>query len=256
MKILRSRHVALRFRDTRHKFLSSISRMLTDISQSSTLSTMKTAVAYLRTSSATNVGEDKDSLKRQQDAVRVYAQANDLDIVHEYYDAAVSGADPVEARPGFSEMLAYMMGNGARVVLVENASRFARDILVQLLGHELLKKHGISLIPVDAPAHFTEDTPTGTMLRTILGAVSQFEKEALVLKLRKARDRKRRDTGRCEGNPAFGVTPPEHIRTAKAAAAHGLTLRAIAQLLDAAGFRNRAGKVYGAGSVDAMLHKA
>lgn len=36
------------------------------------------AVAYARTSSATNVGEDKDSLPRQMLAIQAYADANDL----------------------------------------------------------------------------------------------------------------------------------------------------------------------------------
>ena len=35
---------------------------------------MKKAVAYYRTSSMSNVGEDKDSLKRQQRAVEKYAK--------------------------------------------------------------------------------------------------------------------------------------------------------------------------------------
>src|ERR1700682_5682817 len=113
----------------------------------------KTAVAYFRTSSATNVGLDKDSLKRQQDAVRSYAASTGIEIVCEYYDAAVSGADALDSRPGFSEMLAYMLGNGARTILVESASRFARDAIVALTGHEYLKKQGIELIPVDAPTH-------------------------------------------------------------------------------------------------------
>ena len=39
------------------------------------------------------------------------------------------------------------MGNGARIVLVESASRFARDHVVQAMGFELLKKQGVSLIP-------------------------------------------------------------------------------------------------------------
>jgi DNA invertase Pin-like site-specific DNA recombinase len=216
---------------------------------------VKTAVAYFRTSSAANCGEDKDSLKRQQDAVRAYAVAHSLEIVGEYYDAAVSGADPVMERAGFRTMLDYMMGNGARAVLVENASRFARDLAVQLAGHDMLKSKGISLVPVDAPNHFEDETPTATMVRSILGAVSQFEKEALVLKLRKARDRKRRENGRCEGNPAYGVVPAEHIRVAKAATKHGLTLREIGQLLSAAGFLSRKGSAYSPSSVAWMLRK-
>lgn len=172
----------------------------------------QTAVAYLRTSSAANVGADKDSDKRQRDAITKYAKAARLDIVEWFYDEAVSGADPVMARAGFAAMLAYLLGNGARTVLVENASRFARDLAVQMAGHELLKSHGIELIPVDAPDHFADETPTARMVRNILGAVSQFEKEALVAKLRRARDRKRIETGRCGGRePA----PDEHVQAAK-----------------------------------------
>jgi hypothetical protein len=43
---------------------------------------------------------------------------------------------------------------------VETASRFARDLAVQITGHELLKARGIELIPVDAPNHFIEEAPT------------------------------------------------------------------------------------------------
>ena len=53
------------------------------------------AVAYLRTSSAANVGADKDSDKRQRAAIEAFAKRAGFTIVEEYYDAAVSGADPV-----------------------------------------------------------------------------------------------------------------------------------------------------------------
>lgn len=221
-----------------------------------------TAVAYYRTSSATNVGDDKDSRKRQEDACRAYAEANEIEIVHEYYDAAVSGADPVMSRSGFAEMLTYMLGNGARIVLVENASRFARDLAVQIAGHDLLNLKGISLIPVDAPDHFQDETPTATMVRSILGAVSQFEKEALVLKLRKARERRRQDrprsdcAHRCEGNPNWAPIPTAAIWAARAARSSGLSLRAIAVQLAAKGFVNHSGKPYAAQSVKRMVQSS
>ena len=60
---------------------------------------LKSAVGYYRTSSATNVGADKDSLQRQKAAVHAYAAAQGIALVKEYYDAAVSGADPVDTRP-------------------------------------------------------------------------------------------------------------------------------------------------------------
>ena len=43
-----------------------------------------TAVAYYRTSSAGNVGADKDSEKRQRAAVQAYAKAHGYDIINPY----------------------------------------------------------------------------------------------------------------------------------------------------------------------------
>jgi DNA invertase Pin-like site-specific DNA recombinase len=215
----------------------------------------QTAVAYYRTSSATNVGADKDSLKRQQDAVHSYAAAHGLTISDEFYDAAVSGADPVTTRPGFNKMLAAMLNNCARIVLVENASRFARDLVVQITGHDLLKSKDIALVPVDAPNHFEDETPTATMVRSILGAVSQFEKEALVLKLRKARERKRARDGRCEGRSTLKSAPAAHVAAARDAHARKLSLRAIAAELTAKGFLNGSGKPYGAQSIALMVNR-
>ena len=62
----------------------------------------------------------------------------------------------------------------------EGAPRFARDLIVQLTDHALLRECDIELIPVDAPSHFTDPTPTAEMVRQILGLVSQFEKASLV----------------------------------------------------------------------------
>ena len=59
------------------------------------------AVAYLRTSSAANVGADKDSDKRQRTAIEAFAKSAGFKIVGEYYDKAVSGADRIDERPGF-----------------------------------------------------------------------------------------------------------------------------------------------------------
>src|ERR1700752_5266244 len=84
------------------------------------------AFAYYRTSSATKIGNDKDSRARQESAVLSYASANNIEIVEAFYDAAVKGADAIDARPGFAQMLEAIAGNGVRLILVENASRFAR----------------------------------------------------------------------------------------------------------------------------------
>ena len=51
------------------------------------------AFAYYRTSSATNVGFDKDSDKRQESAISSYASANNIEIVATFQDDAVKGTD-------------------------------------------------------------------------------------------------------------------------------------------------------------------
>ena len=120
------------------------------------------AVAYLRTSSAANVGEDKDSHVRQMMAIQEFADRNGYKIVlPPYYDAAVSGADPIDTRPGFQELLTCLGENSEiRVILIEAANRFARDLIVQETGYRMLKDHDIDLIAVDSPDGFLENTPT------------------------------------------------------------------------------------------------
>src|SRR5690349_6276036 len=219
----------------------------------------RTAVAYYRTSSAANVGADKDSVLRQRDAVAAYAGAHGLEIVGEFHDAAVSGADPIDQRPGFVELLAYIHGDGARTILVENASRFARDLAVQLAGHDLLKARGIDLVPVDAPDHFRDETPTAVMVRQILGAVAQFEKAGLVQKLRPARDSKSAELGcRVEGRkPVPEAVVREARRLARKSPKTGekRSLREIAEELAALGHLSPSGRRYLAGSVKNMLAK-
>ena len=172
------------------------------------------AVAYLRTSSKTNVGPDKDSDKRQLAAIMAYAKANGFEVVDTFYDAAVSGADPVSDRAGFAEML-ERLSNGARTIIVESPDRFARDLMVQLAGHDMLKAKGISLA-ASAPMFFLEDTPTAVLVRQVLGAIAQFEKAGLVAKLAAARKRKRVANGKCEGRKSLTETNPEAMALAKA----------------------------------------
>jgi DNA invertase Pin-like site-specific DNA recombinase len=214
------------------------------------------AVGYYRTSSAANVGEDKDSLRRQQEAVHQYARARGLEVVAEFYDAAVSGADPIDARPAFADLLALLRDNGVSVVLVEDPTRFARDLAVQLTGHEMLRRLGVELVPANCPEHFRDDTPTAVMVRQILGAVSQFEKASLVRKLRAARERKRAATGRCEGRkpvPAAVVAEARRLARRSPKTGQRRSLREIAAELATLGHLAASGRSYGAESVKRML---
>src|SRR5215475_9445874 len=161
------------------------------------------AIAYLRTSSAANVGPDKDSDRRQREAIQSFAKRAGYELVAEFYDAAVSGADPIDTRPGFAAMLERIEGNGVRTIIVETANRFARDLMVQEVGYAKLRERGISLVAADSPNAFLDNTPTAKLVRQVLGAIAEFDKAMTVAKLRGARDRKRRANGKCEGRKSF-----------------------------------------------------
>ncbi len=225
------------------------------------LKSLQTAVAYFRTSSAANVGSDRDSERRQREAIEAFARQAGYSIVETYYDAAVSGADPVTARPGFSAMLERLLSNGVNTILVETASRFARDLMVAEVGHRMLKERGIELIAVDSPDSFVADTPTANLIRQVLGAVAQFEKTMLVEKLRGARERKRRETGRKVGgrkNYAEIEGGPQLIALVKKLHRYPVngrrrSLREVSAALAEAGYLSSAGKPYTASAVSRLI---
>jgi hypothetical protein len=84
-------------------------------------------------------------------------------------DPAVTGADTVDARPGFMAALEMIAGNGVRAIIVETANRFARDLIVQETGWKRLHANGIALIAADSPDQFVDETPTSVLIRQILG---------------------------------------------------------------------------------------
>jgi DNA invertase Pin-like site-specific DNA recombinase len=211
------------------------------------------AVAYLRTSSPTNVGPDKDSDKRQRDAIQAYAKSAGYVIVDGFYDAAVKGADPVQTRPGFAALLERLKGNGVRTIIVETANRFARDLIVQETGHRMLKAQGIEIIAADSPGAFVEDTPTATLVRQVLGAVAQFDKAMTVAKLRLARDRVRKRDGKCEGRKSHAEERPKVVELARGLQRQGMGYRAISAELERAGHVNERGKPFHHKSIRAML---
>jgi DNA invertase Pin-like site-specific DNA recombinase len=216
------------------------------------------AIAYFRTSSETTVGADKDTLQRQRQAVAKYAQSAGYELIAEYSDDGIKGADPVDQRPGFADMMKHIAGNGVRTIIVETASRFARDLIVQQTGWRYLKDAGITLIAADSPDAFLDDTPTAVMIRQILGSVSQFEKAMLVAKLKGARDRKKAATGKCGGRKNYEERNPEMVALAKKLARYTVngrkrSLRDVAAELEAAGHTTADGKRYAATAVSRMI---
>jgi DNA invertase Pin-like site-specific DNA recombinase len=147
-------------------------------------------------------------------------------------------------------LLDYIESNGIKIVLVERADRLARDLMVGEVILGQFRDLGVSVIATDSGVDLTtsDDDPTRTLIRQVLGAVSQFEKSIIVLKLRAARERTKRKTGRCEGRKPYGYYPGED-KTVKRIKElyrkpHGekrMSLRAIARKLNEEGIPTRTG---------------
>jgi DNA invertase Pin-like site-specific DNA recombinase len=232
------------------------------------------AIAYLRTSSAANVGADKGSDKRQRDAITAYAKHAGFAVVDTYYDAAVSGADPIETRPGFLALLDRIEGDGVRTVLIEDASRFARELITQELGILSLIKRGVRVLTAAGDDLTATDDPFKKAMRQIAGAFAELEKARLVAKLRHARERIRNERGKCEGRKSriekaekakkdnnakmakalMGpVEMAKRLRRASPKTGERRSLRKISAELAAAGYLNERGQPFNPNSIKLML---
>lgn len=162
---------------------------------------MTKAFGYLRVSGKSQLAGD--GMPRQLLAIRAYAAAHDIRIVQVFEERGVCGAVEGMDRPSWSEMIAAILVNGVRTILVESLNRLARDLFVQEYILRDMKARGITLISVTEPDLDSAD-PTRIMFRQILGAIHQYEKAMIVAKLRGARARQRAKEGRCEGRKPYG----------------------------------------------------
>lgn len=221
------------------------------------------ACTYLRVSSKAQI--EGDGFPRQRDAVAKYARAHSLEIVGEYRDEGVSGTKELADRQGLADLLARVLSNGVSVVLVERADRLARDLVVGELILAEFRRAGVSVVACDSGSDLTvgDDEPSRRLIRQVLGAVSEFEKSALVAKLRAARIRKRRAVGKCEGRKAFGEKPGEEEILArilrlrrKPRNGERLSFAKIAQRLNTENIPTRTGSPWRASTVGDIITRS
>ncbi|MGA8087078.1 MAG: recombinase family protein [Terracidiphilus sp.] len=219
------------------------------------LLTMTKAFAYLRVSGKGQV--EGDGFARQLEAIKKFAASNDHKIAKVYREEGVSGTTDWENRPAFSEMMAAMLANGTRTVLLERLDRCARDLMVQESIIADFRRKGLKIVSVNEP-DLCSDDPSRVLMRQMLGAFFQYEKTLLVAKLRGARQRIRAKAGHCEGRKPYGTFAGEAavIERMKALRHMGLAVDKVAAELNSEGLRPRAGKVWYATSVYRVLKAA
>jgi DNA invertase Pin-like site-specific DNA recombinase len=88
-------------------------------------------------------------------------------------------------------LLDRIEGNGVRIVIIEDASRLARQLVTQELAILALIARGVRVLTANGDDLTDDSDPSRVMMRQIAGAFHQYEKARLVTKLKAARDRKR-----------------------------------------------------------------
>jgi len=155
----------------------------------------------------------------------------------------VNGATESADRPAWSELMTALHANGVRVVLIERLDRLARDLMVQETIVADLRKNGFELVSAAEPDLMAND-PTRILVRHMMGAVAQYEKSQIVLKLRGARMRKRVKEGRCEGRKPYGYYEgeAEALERLQSLRAEGLGFDRIAARMNEEGIPTRTGR--------------
>lgn len=163
----------------------------------------KQAVAYCRVSS-TGQQRNGTGLDRQEEIIGDYAKQAGYELIG-IYQEAITGTDT--DRPVFTQMLADLLSNRCRIVIVERLDRLARDLSVQLQLVGLLCSKGITLISADTQQDVTAAFSGDPMLKAMIqvqGVFAELDKSMLVAKLRQARQAKKAQTGSCEGRKPIG----------------------------------------------------
>lgn len=208
------------------------------------------AFSYLRVSGKGQI--EGDGFPRQRDAIEVFGKKNGIEIVREFRDEGISGETNWHDRPGFSEMVSEILSNGVRTVVIENMTRLARAYVIADGALVYLASKGIALYSADTGENVTEAVAADPMKKALIqmqAVFSELEKSMIVAKLRKARARKKAETGKCEGRKAFGEREGESatmdlIRTLRRKPKGGkrMAIAAIAEKLNQDGIPSRTGK--------------
>lgn len=187
----------------------------------------------------------------QRAALVRWCEAHGARLVSVHEDAGVSGATPLDKRPGLLAALEAVAANGAGVLLVAKRDRLARDVVVAAMVDRLAERHGARVLAADGTGN--GDGPEAMLMRGIVDVFAQYER-ALIRARTKAALAVKRSRGERTGGVPYGLrlaADGVHVRAdaeetavvarVRSLRAEGHTLRAIAADLDAAGVAPRGG---------------
>lgn len=226
---------------------------------------MKTnkAIGYVRVSTAGQAA-DGVSLDAQRARIAAAAAAAGLELIAVHADEGLSGKR-ADNRPGLVAALDAARRQRA-VLIVYSLSRLSRSVRDTLSIVESLDKAGAGFVSLTESLDTT--SAAGRMMVTMLAGFAAFERELAVERTTAALHHKRAKGQRTGGIPfgytlaADGITLVEDadeqavLRRIEDCRAAGLSLRAIAAELNAAGVIGKQGGTWAAATVAGVLKRA
>ncbi|MFV9634846.1 recombinase family protein [Mycobacterium neumannii] len=224
-------------------------------------------VAYVRVSSAKQ--QEAFGPDVQRAAIREWAKRHGHRITA-WREDAISGASELADRDGWLMAAEAVKTGKAEGVVVARLDRLARDVMIQeLLLRRLSEFGGVVLSARDGENDMligTSNDPSRKMIRTILGAISEYDREMTVERLAAARRAKAAKGGYAHGTVPYGYrsakgklvpVPAEQRALALMCqlAAQGETLTDIAARLNDDGVPTRRGGKWRHGTVARILKR-
>lgn len=145
---------------------------------------IKRVAIYIRVSTPWQ-SDDGFSLEAQERVLRAYSQSKGYAVVQVYADKGISGKD-IRHRPGMLQLLEDVKTKAFDIVLVWKLTRFTRSLSDLCKTCDMLDKYGITFVSYSES--FDCSTPTGRMMRNILGVIAQWEREVIAENVRAAMD--------------------------------------------------------------------
>lgn len=164
-------------------------------------------VGYLRVSTDKQA-EEGLGLDIQRTAIKTWAKVEGHRIIAWCADEGVSGSNGLDSREGLADALALLRQSRAVGLVVYRLDRLARDLVVQeSLLAEVRRLRCEMFTTSAAEAGYLNDDPNDpsrTLIRQVLGAVSQYERAMIRMRLLAGQRRKQENGGYHAGGPPFG----------------------------------------------------
>ncbi len=203
-----------------------------------------------------------DGFGRQEEAIRTFCTNQGHTIEHVYKEQ-VSGTSEGEGREQFTAMVETILKNGVRTIVVESLDRLAREYRIQEQLIIYLTSKDITLIVANTGENVTEAISADPMRKALVqmqGIFAELDRSLLVKKIRKARERKRQETGRCEGaKPYYAGT--DIVKTIKKLrrkrkGLKRVTYAQVAEKLNEMDIKTAKGQPFNSASVRAIVSRA